>query len=73
MAQAGEHFLVADSSEEFAQSVLKLLVNQEYAARMTKSARQFVEKNFNWDNIGEQLNSIVHDLVPAYVSSRTKP
>ena len=71
-AQAGEHFLVADSAEEFAKSVLKLLANQEYADRMTESARQFVEKNFDWDSIGDQLNKIVHDLVPEQKRSGTR-
>ncbi len=51
-----ENILIADTSEEFASKVIKLLSNKEYADKIGTNARSFVSKNFNWDSIGKKLN-----------------
>jgi glycosyltransferase involved in cell wall biosynthesis len=45
----GTDFMIADSAEEFAHAVIKILSDPAYGANMGNSARQFIEEHFNWD------------------------
>lgn len=44
---AGEHYLRADSSADFAAAVVALLRNRERRAALSRAARQFVEAHFS--------------------------
>ena len=57
--QAGEHFLLADSAEDTAEAVCALLADPELAARTAASGRAFVEQNYDWEVLLDQLNEIL--------------
>jgi glycosyltransferase involved in cell wall biosynthesis len=56
------HYLPGDSPEEFAGSVLEILSSAHLADELRANARRYVESNFAWDAIGEQLSDLLLDL-----------
>lgn len=61
-AEAGTHHLVADDPEAFAAAVLRCLDDADLAASLTAAARQFVERHFEWDAIGDRLDRLVRGI-----------
>ncbi len=57
-AVSGMDLLVADGPEEFASSVIKLLRDDELAARLGKNGREFTQKNFSLERIMADLDNI---------------
>ena len=57
----GEHVLIADDPQTFADAVLSLLRDQEAGGKRSQSlgeaARSFVEHQFSWDNILPQMDA----------------
>ncbi|WP_456432629.1 TIGR03087 family PEP-CTERM/XrtA system glycosyltransferase [Thermosulfuriphilus sp.] len=47
-AEPGRHLLVADSSEEFARLVIRLLSEENWARGVGQAAREQVEKEYSW-------------------------
>jgi glycosyltransferase involved in cell wall biosynthesis len=47
-ARAGEHLVVADSPEDFASAVTRILRDSDLAARLTHAARALVEQRYDW-------------------------
>jgi glycosyltransferase involved in cell wall biosynthesis len=47
-ARHGEHLLVADSPEDFARAVARLLRDPDLAARLARAGRQLVEARYDW-------------------------
>ena len=50
-----ENIFVADVPGEFAQRIAQLLEDQELRWRLGSAGRQLVEREYNWETIGEQL------------------
>jgi glycosyltransferase involved in cell wall biosynthesis len=50
-----ENIFVADAPGEFAQRIAQLLEDQELRWRLGFAGRQLVEREYNWETIGEQL------------------
>ena len=48
----GEHALVADEAEPFAQRVVDLLRDDELAARIAAAGAEHARRRFSWDVIG---------------------
>jgi polysaccharide biosynthesis protein PslH len=59
----GEHLLVADQPEEFAEAVTGLLKDKALQKKLSTNARRYVEEFHNWDTIGAQLEGIYLGLV----------
>jgi glycosyltransferase involved in cell wall biosynthesis len=51
----GEHILIADGSDLFAEQTVKLLKNKELRVRISATAREFVAASYDWDGIAERL------------------
>jgi len=51
----GENIVITDDSVEFAESVVRLMTDTEYNTRMSKHAKDFIVKNYDWDVIGNTL------------------
>ncbi len=47
-ARPGEHLLVADTPEEFAEAVVQVLREPARAARLARAARELVEGRYDW-------------------------
>ncbi len=58
-ARHEEHLLIADTPQEFADAVLRLYRESALAQRLAANARQLVERDFNWPDIVEKLDSII--------------
>ena len=59
----GEHLLVADDAESFADDVLELLANPEQRDLMGRSARKYVQEKFSWTASAlmlEQIYELAH-------------
>ena len=54
----GEHLLVADSAEDFAAAIVRLLDDRELGARLGAAGRRFVEDEYSWESAGERLESL---------------
>ncbi len=54
----GEHIMLADTPEQFASAVNKLLDDSSLRHRMGANARQLVEQRYSWRSIAEKLESI---------------
>jgi glycosyltransferase involved in cell wall biosynthesis len=70
-AESGKHCLVANSPEEFAEAVIRLLDDPKLASNITVNAREFVEKNYRWDIVGAQLQEIVRTAMDTPSLSRS--
>jgi glycosyltransferase involved in cell wall biosynthesis len=51
----GEHLLVADSPDAFADSILKLFRDPRLRATLAARGREVVRNGFGWDRIGMDL------------------
>lgn len=51
----GENILVADEAHTLAESVLRLLADEEFRNQLGRSGRRFVEQEYAWERVGNQL------------------
>jgi len=58
----GEHLLIADSSEEFAEQTVRLLKDRSLYRRVTASARQLVVTHYDRDVIAAQLMQVYAEM-----------
>jgi glycosyltransferase involved in cell wall biosynthesis len=61
--QAGENILLADTPQDFANSVVSLLHDPEERKRMGASARVLVQEKYSWPKIAESFARALHDIV----------
>lgn len=54
----GEHYLRADSPDEIADAVLKLLANRDLRERLSGNARKYVEENFSFTRTAREFEDI---------------
>jgi glycosyltransferase involved in cell wall biosynthesis len=64
----GEHVLVADTAEAFADRVGRILEDDDIAARLSRAGRARVAKKYTWSVIGDQLNTVVAKTVEQWRS-----
>ncbi len=64
----GRHLLLADTPQEFAQAVLRLLESQATDRRLvrelTREARRFVAAGYDWERILPRLEAVYRDPIP---------
>jgi len=54
----GEHLLIADDPQQFAEKTLRLLTDRQLYQRIAAQGRQLVEDQYDWDKIAEKLTDI---------------
>ncbi len=59
---AGEHLIVADRAESFAQAVVDLMRNTEKRAALGAAGRALVESEYSWERSGTQLLRILEKI-----------
>lgn len=59
----GEHILIADSPEQFAEKTGRLLEDRTLYDRITANARQLVVARYDWDVIASQLMQVYAEVV----------
>ena len=57
-ARDGQELLVADSAEDFAAAVIRLLGDRAAALRLAKAARALVERRYTWDASAKALEHL---------------
>jgi glycosyltransferase involved in cell wall biosynthesis len=60
-ATPGKHFLLADKAEAFASSVLTLLDQPAWCARLRAEARTLLELHYRWESIGARWRALCAD------------
>lgn len=65
----GEHFIVADSTEEMADTIADLLRDRHRRRELGRRARALVEETYRWERIGERL----HEYLECWKSRRAPP
>ena len=58
----GEHLMIADSPLEFADKIKSLLLDGDLRRSITDRARRFVEKNHDWERIGDELLNCISEF-----------
>lgn len=59
----GEEILIGDNPEEFAAQVITLLSDREVQRAVTKRAWKKMQRAYNWEAIGERLETLLHPCV----------
>ncbi|MBA2123511.1 hypothetical protein B9J78_00975 [bacterium Unc6] len=62
-ARPGEEICVADTAEDFAETVVTLIKSPEMADRIGRKAREFVMHNHSWENAASQVEEIYSRLL----------
>ena len=63
--ESGENAILADDPEEFADSVVSLLEDEELRARLAKTARELVERNYSWAAASQNFDVALDAAVKA--------
>jgi glycosyltransferase involved in cell wall biosynthesis len=58
---SGKHVYIADEARDFAESVVRLLVNREQARAMGLAGRALVSEKYTWDSILKTINAVIAD------------
>jgi glycosyltransferase involved in cell wall biosynthesis len=58
-ANSGEHLLVADSPQDFADSVLELMHNNAYRKKISEQARHLIENKYTWEQVLSPLAGLM--------------
>ncbi len=53
--QDGKHILLADTSQEFADKVIRVLADPALQARLRDNGRRLVEQEYSWQAVGKNL------------------
>lgn len=61
----GEHLLIADSPDAFAQATIRLLREEPLRTRLVRAAREQVSKEYDWRRIQARMAEIVTSLAEA--------
>lgn len=61
----GEHLLVADAPQAFADSVLRVLSEPDLAASLSRQGRTLVEQEYGWASIATQLETFYAQVLTA--------
>ena len=54
----GEHLLIADNPEQFADKIVSLLTDHQLYKQISANGRQLVETHYDWDNIAGRLMDV---------------
>ncbi len=60
---SGEHLLIADTPNDFADAVVKILTDRELADRLGANGRRLVYEEYSWERVGQRLLSLYDGLM----------
>jgi len=64
----GEHVLIADGQEEFAEALLRVIRDDDLAAKLGRNAREYVDKHHNWNEKARQLEETYNKAIASAVA-----
>jgi len=59
----GEHLLVADTAEDFADAIVRLFDDTDLGRTLGDAGRQFVVDEYSWERAGARLGSLYERIV----------
>ncbi|MDB4890610.1 MAG: glycosyl transferase group 1 [Gemmatimonadetes bacterium] len=59
----GDHLLVADTPEQFADKIVRLVQDPALCQHLCANGRQLVEAHYGWKSIGDRLMTVYHEMV----------
>ncbi len=62
-AEPEKEILIADSSEHFAEQVVRLLKNDGLYLKLAQNARKLVEIRYNWKDIAKRLDNVYSGII----------
>jgi glycosyltransferase involved in cell wall biosynthesis len=65
----GENILIADDARDFAESVVKVILQKELSARLISGGRRWVEQHYNWKSTYVAIDLVYKELVDRQVSA----
>ena len=68
--EPGRHYLAADTPEEFATEVLRLLADATLRHQLATEARRFVEARFSFEGVAKSFEAICRRRVAALTPAR---
>jgi len=60
---AGEHLLTADTADAFAREIVRVLHDPELGRRLGAAGRELVERKYEWNVIGQELDRVYERCV----------
>jgi glycosyltransferase involved in cell wall biosynthesis len=60
--EAGQHLLVADQPEAFAEAVIALLQQPEKRRELGRAGRALVETAYSWEQCGKHLLQAIEEM-----------
>jgi glycosyltransferase involved in cell wall biosynthesis len=67
-ATHGEHLILADSSEEMAQSIARVMNDPSERERLGRNGRMLVEREYAWGKIGQDFMSLYAQMSEAEIA-----
>lgn len=61
-AADGEHMLLRDTAEDFANAAVQLLHNPGMRIQLGKNGRKLVEERYSWPSIGRSFSEVYHEV-----------
>jgi len=61
--EAGREVLIADTPQEFAASVIRLLEDAAYREQVARAGRRYVEENHPWPKVIERLEEVYDEII----------
>ena len=65
-ANDGEEIMIAESSEEFAMKVIKLLKDKQLSEKISKNAREYIIRTHSWQIIYDQCDAVIKEVCGLY-------
>jgi sugar transferase (PEP-CTERM/EpsH1 system associated) len=64
--KSGENILLADTPEDFAESVLSLFRDTKQRSQLETAARILVEENYSWPKIADSFSRILQEVIDTH-------
>ena len=71
-AVSGEHLLIADTPEAFANAIARVLGDHAFRDSLRSAARSLVEQYYSWESIGAEFVDMVESVVGRTSGGETK-
>lgn len=58
-----KHYIVCDNSSVIAKTILDIKINPSKYEHIKVYAKEFINKNFNWDIIEQKLVNVIYEVL----------
>lgn len=73
LARDGEHILLRDDKESFAEAVIMLLRDEALRKKLGTNARKLAEDEYSWDSIGKRFIEVYEKVIQDHQLGKNKP